>query len=259
MAPKQNAKTLKSSVKAGMKTGLTSGKVPADTSGPPQWPALSPLVPAHNLEFETVLEEQILVIRKFFTSALCQRYVSFLSGLPLTTTPGQPKKGNAVRVNDRFQVQDPAFSKLLWEGTALKELVAQSEQDWNGSVCGLNPNIRIYRYKQGHFFDQHYDESNNVMLEGETTMQAKTTWTLLIYLTGPATGCVGGETVFYPEGGSAKGTKKKGSTGLDPVSVAPDVGLALLHKHGDDCLLHEGKMVEAGEKWIIRSDLCVRR
>jgi hypothetical protein len=35
--------------------------------------------------------------------------------------------------------------------------------------------------------------------------------------------------------------------------------MALLHRHGKDCLLHEGREVTAGEKWIIRSDLCVRR
>lgn len=35
--------------------------------------------------------------------------------------------------------------------------------------------------------------------------------------------------------------------------------MALLHKHGQDCLLHEGREVREGEKWIIRSDLCVRR
>jgi len=26
---------------------------------------------------------------------------------------------------------------------------------WGGEVLGLNPNIRIYRYSKGQFFDQH--------------------------------------------------------------------------------------------------------
>jgi hypothetical protein len=73
-------------------------------------------------------------------------------------------------------------------------------------------------------------------------MPARTTWTLLIYLTTTE----GGETVFYPEDGSA------------PLSVAPEVGMALLHRHGEHCLLHEGKEVRKGEKWVIRSDLVVR-
>ncbi len=43
------------------------------------------------------------------------------------------------------------------------------------------------------------------------------------------------------------------------IVVHPEAGLALLHKHGRDCLLHEGRVVDDGEKWVIRSDLCVKR
>ena len=90
-------------------------------------------------------------------------------------------------------------------------------------------------------------------------MPARTTWTLLIYLTGPVTGCVGGATVFYPELGPAKKFSGKSSDGTDPIVVDLEVGMALLHKHGQDCLLHEGRAVIQGEKWVIRSDLCVKR
>lgn len=62
-------------------------------------------------------------MRKFWTAALCRDYVAFLKGLPLTTTPGKPKKGEALRVNDRFQVQDEAFANRLWIETGLRELV----------------------------------------------------------------------------------------------------------------------------------------
>lgn len=74
-----------------------------------------------------------------------------------------------MRVNDRFQIQDPVFAKRLWEETALKDIVlgnVESEDGlrmteeerrsfWGGEVVGLNPNIRIYRYSKGQFFDQH--------------------------------------------------------------------------------------------------------
>ena len=85
------------------------------------------------------------------------------------------------------------------------------------------------------------------------SVPAKTTWTLLLYLTAQGTGCHGGETVFYPE------PTRKREPSPDPVIVGPEVGMALLHKHGQDCLLHEGREVLEGEKWIIRSDLCVGR
>ena len=135
----------------------------------PNWPVLQPLVPTSDLALETVLEDQVVVIRSFFTASLCKNYVSFLSTLPLTTTPGQPKKGDAVRVNDRIQFDDNAFAEQLWASTGLNDLVigavSQYEEGgltskklqklWGGEVCGLNPRIRIYRYGKGQFFDQH--------------------------------------------------------------------------------------------------------
>jgi hypothetical protein len=205
-----------------------------------------------------------------FTAKLCKDYVSFLSSLPLVTTPGKPKKGDAVRVNDRFQIDDPDFAERLWSQTALKNLIlginengslglsdAERKELWGGDVVGLNPNIRIYRYTKGQFFDQHYDDFNNAIIPGTPPTPVRTTWTLLLYLTSPATGCIGGETVFYPE--PEHGKKKSKEPPPAPFVVSLETGLALLHRHGADCMLHEGREVLEGEKWVIRSDLCVRR
>lgn len=89
----------------------------------------------------------------------------------MSTTPGRPKKDEAVRVNDRFQIEDATFAESLWESTALKELVMTGriegeEEDeakrkkeslklWGGEPLGLNSNIRVYRYSNGQFFAQH--------------------------------------------------------------------------------------------------------
>jgi hypothetical protein len=101
------------------------------------------------------------------------------------------------------------------------------------------------------------DDSNNVTLQpsGSPLVPTRTTWTLLIYLTSPATGCIGGETVFYPD----PPNKKSRDPPPEPFVVDLEVGLALLHRHGADCMLHEGREVTSGEKWVIRSDLCVKR
>ena len=128
----------------------------------PDWPALQPLVPTTDLALETLLEDQIILIRSLFTSNLCKKYVSFLSSLPLITTPAKPKEGEALRVNDRIQFDDPAFAERLWSSTGLRSLVSGSTGNvdhhdltqagamspWGGEVCGLNPRIRIYRYGQ---------------------------------------------------------------------------------------------------------------
>jgi hypothetical protein len=67
------------------------------------------------------------------------------------------------------------------------------------------------------------------------------------------TGCHGGETVFYPDAPSRREAPPP------PIVADLEVGKALLHRHGRDCMLHEGREVTEGEKWIIRSDLCVKR
>ena len=139
------------------------------TVSPPEWPPLQPLVPASDLAVETLLQDQIILIRNFFTSTLCKRYVAFLSSLPLVTTPAKPNDGHAVRVNDRIQFDDYTFAQKLWESTGLQNLLAGSagadhqatftaeytQTLWGGQICGLNPRIRIYRYTAGQFFAQH--------------------------------------------------------------------------------------------------------
>lgn len=56
-----------------------------------------------------------------------------------------------------------------------------------------------------------------------------------------------------------KGGKKESRAAPEPIAVGLEVGMGLLHRHGDECLLHEGREVKDGEKWVIRSDLVVRR
>lgn len=96
---------------------------------PPNWPTFKPLRPVSDLSLSTVVDSQIVVVKNFWTSTLCKDYVAFLRSLPLITTPGIPKRGDAVRVNDRLQVMDEAFANRLWLETGLKELVCGAEED----------------------------------------------------------------------------------------------------------------------------------
>lgn len=79
------------------------------------------------------------------------------------------------------------------------------------------------------------DESNVLTLDTKPSpTPAKTTWTLLLYLTSPATGCQGGETVFYPDDIQIPGRK----TVIEKeIVVGLETGMLLLHKHGNDCML----------------------
>jgi len=60
--------------------------------------------------------------------------------------------------------------------------------------------------------------------------------------------------VFYTEV-----TKSKKS---EEIVASLDKGTALLHRHGNECMLHEGRLVEEDGgvgKWVLRSDLVVKR
>lgn len=128
------------------------------------WPAIakSPYRPIP--EINTVLASQILTL-DLFTSSFAQQFLNFCQShiAPLlSTTPIRPKKGDAIRFNDRFQVTDPSFAESLWRNSGLKEALelyeeeGKSSQDiWGGEPVGLNSNIRVYRYRKGQFFDKH--------------------------------------------------------------------------------------------------------
>lgn len=90
----------------------------------PAWPPFRPPLPVTDLAAETVVSDKVVVYRSFFPRPLARDYVAFLGGLPLTTTPGKPKRGMALRVNDRFQIDDANFANRLWTETGLREAVA---------------------------------------------------------------------------------------------------------------------------------------
>jgi len=152
------------------KVKLEGNESPSKTPSTNPWPTLGPTMPKENLALHHI-SDHVITIPSFWTAALCKKYVSHLATLPLTTTLGKPKKGEAVRVNDRFQVDDASFAEIMWSSTGLRELVLgatlvgaykdasvtqeQQETLWGGEVLGLNPNIRIYRYRKGQYFDKH--------------------------------------------------------------------------------------------------------
>lgn len=57
----------------------------------------------------------------------------------------------------------------------------------------------------------------------------------------------------------SRSVRNDDSHATGPIAVDMEAGMALLHRHGDRCLLHEGREVKQGEKWVIRSDLVVER
>lgn len=203
---------------------------------------------------ENVIPEQIITINRFFSPEFCDELIaSFTKSLVLETTPLIKSKEYAARFNDRISVTNFSAADSLWQ--YLKEILLQQPdfddedldeiRDIFANARSLNPQLRVYRYVKGHHFGKHYDESVVCPLAHNPKVQGRTKWTLLIYLTGGKE-FEGGDTIFYPE--TARGKS-------EVISVHPDKGMALLHKHGDDCLKHEAELVKNGVKWVLRSDV----
>ena len=156
-----------------------------------------------------------------------------------------PSRGEAVRdcgrVSRRGEGEQALVGKL-WKRLGPAILSALPPQDAE-RAGGLNPHVRMYSYAPGQKFSRHYDDSEEIERGKKWTG-----YTLLIYLSTLVRGG-GGETKFYIDGGKIV------------ASVEPVAGTALLHRHGDRCLLHEGAKVERGPpgnenvKHVFRSDV----
>ncbi|KIY50994.1 hypothetical protein FISHEDRAFT_38567 [Fistulina hepatica ATCC 64428] len=211
------------------------------------FPQISPQV---DLEQEVLLDDQIMLIKNFLSPAECRSFVKFIDALPLVLTPPK-KRGEADRVNYRYSVTSPAFAEHLQTSLAPHlpsfpyptHMRRQNVANLRRSPHSFNSNIRVYKYVPDQYFGAHYDDSVVDSVTG-----AKSEWTLLVYLTGAEDGVEGGETVFYME--TAKGERCQ-----DTIVAPLTRGTALLHRHGQECLLHQGSVVHVGTKYVLRSDL----
>ncbi|KAK3827859.1 MAG: hypothetical protein J3Q66DRAFT_276018 [Benniella sp.] len=182
-----------------------------------------------------------------------------------------PRPGYAFRDNDRIQFESREFAAMLWNKCGLRDRWTElwNHPKWglesvhgesitsgprnNKRVryaVGLSRNIRLYRYQTGQSFGAHYDESvtDSSEEDGETVSE----YTVLIYLNGESdSDLLGGETVFYHK----NTTKKTSAASSAAMAVKPERGLLLVHKHGDECMLHEALLVNRGFKYVLRTDV----
>ncbi|EEY15961.1 conserved hypothetical protein [Verticillium alfalfae VaMs.102] len=122
----QTAASMSTSTSSPASTAATaSSKAP-----PPAWPPFKPALPVTDLLPEPLEQcpDKVVLLPNFWPKSLCNTFVAFLRGLALETTPGgRPKRNMAARVNDRFQVDDPAFARRLWLGTGLRDALQRED------------------------------------------------------------------------------------------------------------------------------------
>ncbi|KAL3834522.1 hypothetical protein ACJIZ3_009258 [Penstemon smallii] len=215
-----------------------------------EWPTIKS---KSNLQINRLKGDDLFTIPSYLTSAESKAFINVAESIGFVHQGSLgPAKGEAYRDNDRISVNDSVLAQELWE-SGLNKIF--SDFKIRGRIAvGLNPNIRFYRYTAGQRFGRHIDESADL---GEGV---RTHYTLLIYLSGnPGKSkakakndnspqdsldqLVGGETVFY------------GPRNALVAEVPPTEGMALLHIHGDKCMLHEARNVIKGAKYVLRSDV----
>lgn len=167
-------------------------------------------------------------------AAECDQLVQRIEALgpeaaPITTSRGFEMRPD-VRNNTRVMFDDVALAAGLFE--RVRETLPGRMRGDRAPV-GLNERFRCYRYGPGQQFAPHYDGS----FQRDATEESLLTF--MIYLNDA---CEGGATNFY-------------SFSKD-ISVVPAAGRALVFQHR---LLHEGATVDAGVKYVLRSDVMYRR
>ena len=133
----------------------------------------------------------------------------------------------SVRNNDRVIFDDRDLADSLFE--RVKDRVPSEVHGM--TICGANERFRCYRYKPGMRFTPHKDGPFH-RSENEQSW-----YTFMVYLN---EGFEGGNTTFLVE---------------PEVSITPETGKALLFQHA---LIHEGSVVAAGVKHVLRTDVMYR-
>ena len=142
------------------------------------------------------------------------------------------------RHNDRLAIQDEDFAAALWQ-----RLQGHMPRVFGTEPVGCSSNIRLYKYTAGMRFGRHVDGSH-----GDTSGN-HSEYTVLVYLNDAGDGALrGGATAFYA--GEYHDADVEESLVL---KFEPKRGAALLHGHGERCLLHEGCEVMQGTKYLLRT------
>ena len=147
-------------------------------------------------------------------------------------TSSGPQMMTHIRNNDRVAFNDLQLASTMWERIRafLPALDGQN-------ACGVDSQLKIYRYFPGQRFKRHKDGA----VTNELGQTSKLSY--LIYLNDD---CDGGSTTFL-ENRDVNGAREE-----IEITVTPATGKALLFRHER---WHEGTPVVAGVKYVLRSDV----
>ena len=167
----------------------------------------------------------IFTISEVLNEQECREMIELASAQGFATatinTWSGPRIDKEARNNDRVIIDDFALAERLWQRVAAFVPSMRAGRQ----VIGLNERFRFYRYTPGQRFAWHADAPFS-RDNGELSLL-----TFMIYLNAGYEG---------------------GTTRFESHTVAGQTGMALLFEHG---LIHEGAVLTAGTKYVLRSDV----
>jgi prolyl 4-hydroxylase len=182
-----------------------------------------PSVTAVEVPFRFETERLLWWIDDVYTPEECRRFIVLIEG----STPELATNNPLYRDQDRVIRDDAALAAQLFERLRPHLPPRMGEL----ALAGLNPRLRMYRYRPGQRFAPHMDHWYRPN-DREITLH-----TVLVYFNDDFEG---GETKFMEQ--------------IDAV-VAPRPGRVAIFQHK---LRHEGCEVRAGTKYALRTDVIYR-
>lgn len=219
--------------------------------------------------------EKIFTVENFLTKKECQDIIdtaekkgfneSSLSGGGHGRTGREDARTSQVCVYDDekmanimwLKIQNhlpPDVSHVSNTGYLSNDRIAK---EWN--PVGVNPHIRIYKYKVGQVFPEHIDyKMYRKIMKNKKEYRQLTFMTLLIYLNDDYSGGNTGFWTQHDKPGVKEHCRFLRSSENKPhqIVINPKVGRALVN---DQNLLHEGMTPTKGIKYVLRTDIVHER
>lgn len=182
------------------------------------------------------IDDDICTVSNVFSPGECLELIERAESLGFEAasvrTSSGPQMMTHIRNNDRVVFNDDTLASQMWER------IRSHLPTLDGQIaCGVDSQLRIYRYFPGQQFKRHKDGA----VTNQTGQTSKLSF--LIYLNDD---CDGGSTTFR-DYHDVNGTREKRE-----FIVTPATGTALLFRHER---WHEGTPVAAGVKYVLRSDV----
>ena len=176
-------------------------------------------------------EDNIILIEEFLSPKSCSSLIRRSEAIgyeksKIQLSNGQQVVNESVRNNERILHFDMDLASIYWEKA--KSYIPAKFGIY--TAYGLNEMFRFYKYEKGQQFKMHADGSYTKN-EHESSF-----FTFMIYLNDDFEG---GETVFE-----------------DKCVVKPKTGSLLLFYHP---LRHQGNIVDAGFKYVLRTDVMYKK